>query len=175
MEVGDLSPRERVERLVLARVARTLPGALDRVGIDGLRLVVLAQIVAEDGEVERRLDVGRVDLQRLLERVPGRFELAQLVVGHAQHVVHVGKRRAAGDHLLQMAGGKRPVAAREVFPTEGDQLPQMVVHAPPAATRWKRSMDAQEVSAAARRVWRVGARSAWEKAAAARRWARARC
>src|SRR5437773_1933435 len=61
----------------------------------------------------------------------GGRELAEVVIDDAEHVVHVGEHHAARDGLLQMAGRERIIAALEVLSAEGDQLPQLVVHALP--------------------------------------------
>src|SRR5438876_822037 len=96
-----------------------------------LRAVVLAKVVADDGEIEARLDVIGIDGQRLLQGPLAGRELAEVVIDDAEHVVHVGEHHAARDGLLQMAGRERIIAALEVLSAEGDQLPQLVVHALP--------------------------------------------
>src|SRR5438552_15306988 len=53
------------------------------------------------------------------------------MLADAEHVVHVGEGDAARYRLLEMAGRERVIAALEVLPGEGDQLPQLVVHALP--------------------------------------------
>src|SRR5207253_3867619 len=63
-------------------------------------------------------------------------ELAQVMVDDAEHVVHVGVRGAACDHLLQVPCREGIIAPVEVLFAEGDQLPHLVVHASERSTNY---------------------------------------
>src|SRR5262249_39169964 len=70
------------------------------------------------------------------------LELAEVVVDDAQHVVDVGEGGAARHGLLEMSSRQRIIAALEMLSAEGDQLPQLVVHAlPKVLSRRERTMD----------------------------------
>src|SRR5882724_3770206 len=125
MQVGDLAARGAVHRLVAVRLPRApAAGAFQRRTVDLLGALVLSEVVADDGQVEPRLDVAGIDLEGLLQRALGGLELAQ-------HVVDVREPHAAGHRLLEMPGRERVIAALEVLFAEGDQLPHLVVHALP--------------------------------------------
>ena len=95
-DVGHLHLRtkEKAARLTPALLGDDLKTPRDRVAVHLLCALVLAQVVADDGQVERCLDVAGIDVQRLLERPLRRLELAQVMVDDAEHLVHVGERRA---------------------------------------------------------------------------------
>ena len=150
MQVGDLAPRRAVHRLVAVRLPPApAAGAFQRRPVDLLGALVLSEVVADDGQVEPRLDVPRIDLERLLQRALRRLELAQLVIDHAQHVVDVRERHAAGHRLLEVTGRERVIPALEVLFAEGDELPQLVVHALPVLRPPRRIV--------ARNHWSAGA------------------
>src|SRR6185436_5932772 len=171
VQVGDLAAGVRVHRLVAVRLTLA-PRARPREGraVDLLGALVLAEVVADDGEVEPRLDVARVDGQRLLQRPLRGGELAEVVVDDPEHVVHVGEGHAARNGLLEMPGRQRIIAALEVLSAEGDQLPQLVVHAlpgvrPRGSVAWvSRRTEKVAASGAASPDWaaaRVPERSGW--------------
>ncbi len=107
VHVGDLAFDEGIE---LAR------GALDgrhRLLVDRPGLAVLAEVVAGDHQVQRRLGVRRVEAQRGAEHLL-RFDQPPLVVvDDPQHVVDVRVGRLAAQDLGQ-AGDRLGVLARGV-------------------------------------------------------------
>jgi hypothetical protein len=123
VHVRDLPLREGVE--AARRALRRDEGAL----VDLLRLAVLAEVVEGHGEVERRLGVGRVDLEGLAEHPLGLGELALLMVDDAHHVVDVGVGDVLAQHLGEAGLGLVVLARDVVLAAAHDQVAHGVFRA----------------------------------------------
>src|SRR3989441_763304 len=123
--VGEL--RGDVRRQALAQLARQLSGAAQR----GVRLVFAAQLVQDDGLVDERFDVLRVQLQRAVELCQGLVLLAHQRVRQAQQVMGVGERAARRDDFLEQVD--RAVVVLQLKPLAGllDEMLRTDVHGSP--------------------------------------------
>ena len=118
MHVRDLPPRERIQ------LARGLLRRGQRPFVDLLRLGILPEVVAGDDQVQRRLGVGGVDAERLLEHRFGLGQASLLVIDDAQHVVDVRVGRLLAQHFGQVGDGLGVLAGQVVGAPARDQLTQ---------------------------------------------------
>jgi hypothetical protein len=107
------------------------PPLAHRGGVDLARLVVLAAVVVGDRQVERRLGVARVDLERRLEGLLRVGEAPLVVIDDAEHVEDVGEPAVLLHDLREVLLGLVVLASLVVVAPERDELPEPVVHGRP--------------------------------------------
>ena len=130
MHVGDLAASERLQ-LVEATAAAGAVGLLVHLAA----IVVAAQLVVDDREVERRFGVVRVDGQRPFECFASLLWLPVLVVDEAQHVVDIGEVLVSIADGLEVWPSALVLACPVVLAAVGQVLLDLGVHEDAGSTR----------------------------------------
>ena len=123
--IGCLHVRARVavELVETATVGRAV-GAR----VHALRVVVAAELVVADRQVEGRLGVPRVQGERALECGARLVGLAALVQDHAHHVVHVGVVVVRLQHDLEVLLRLVVLAGEVVLATDDEMMFGLRIH-----------------------------------------------